>query len=119
MGFAAAMQSYSFDQAQNTIYRELVGGTKVLNFLTVALAALQLSRLQTLMITIILLMRQGRTGKYVPGHKPRQHCDLSAPQTDIGALSYSDSDGIQMLNIPFVQRLLKRQRRIQLGDNII
>ena len=28
MGYAGAVQSYSFDQAKNTIYRELVGGTK-------------------------------------------------------------------------------------------
>ena len=104
MGFAAAMQSYSFDQAQNTIYRELVGGTK--EVLTPdrrpsGTAVIEAPDPDDHDYFADATGTGTGTNTFQQGQTAGNKLTWSAPQTDIGAPTYSDSDGIQMLNIPF------------------
>lgn len=104
MGFAAAMQSYSFDQAQNTIYRELVGGTK--EVLTPdrrpsGTAVIEAPDLDDHDYFADGTGTSTGSNTFQQGQSAGNILTWSAPQTDISTPSYSDSDGIQMLNIPF------------------
>lgn len=104
MGFAAAMQSYSFDQAQNTIYRELVGGTK--EVLTPdrrpsGTAVIEAPDLDDHDYFADATGTSTGSNTFQQGQTAGNIVTWSAPQTDIAGASYSDSDGIQMLNLPF------------------
>jgi hypothetical protein len=104
MGFAAAMQSYSFDQAQNTIYKELVGGTK--EVLTPdrrpsGTAVIEAPDLDDHDYFADGTGTSTGSNTFQQGQSAGNILTWSAPQTDISTPSYSDSDGIQMLNIPF------------------
>lgn len=104
MGFAAAMQSYSFDQAQNTIYRELVGGEKevlVPDRRPSGTAVIEAPDLDDHDYFADATGTSTGTNTFQQGQSAGEILTWSAPQTDIGAPTYSDSDGIQMLNIPF------------------
>jgi hypothetical protein len=101
----AAIQSWSFDMNNATTYRELVGGTKEVlitertpsGSVVVEAPALSAHNFFT-----------DATGSST-GTNTWQHSGgagniitVSCPQSDLGAPSYSDSDGIVMLNLPFM-----------------
>ena len=94
--YAGSLQSFSFDQSNTTVYRELVGGAK---------EVLITDRRPngTIVLEAELLATHNfftdATGTST-GTNTFQH-GQSAPQTDLGSPTYSDSDGIQMLNLPY------------------
>jgi hypothetical protein len=105
IGFAAALQSYSFDQNAVTTYRELVGGTKEIIITdrrptgTAVIEAVDLDDSHNY-FTDATGSSTG-TNTFQHGQTAGNIITFSAPQTDIGAPTYSESDGIVMLNLPF------------------
>jgi len=105
LSYAGCLQSVSFDVGNTLVYRELVGCTKevlltdrastgsvVLEAVTMATknyftAALTDSTLGN------LLFQHGQTAGNI--------VDFASTRVDIGDVSYSDQDGIHMLNIPY------------------
>ena len=107
-GFAGALQSWEMDMANEVIYRELVGGTKEV-LITDRKPAGSLS------IEAVLVSGSGGhnfftdatggstgTNKWIHGTTAGNKVEISCPTSDIGQPSYADSDGIQMLELPFV-----------------
>jgi hypothetical protein len=102
--YAGAVQSFSFDQANNITYRELVGGSKEVLITdrrpggSIVLEA----------VTIATKDYFGAITGTATGNNTFQHGQtagnkftFSAPQTDLSSVSYSDSDGVQMLNFDY------------------
>ena len=105
LSYAGCLQSVTFDVGNTLVYRELVGctkevlltdrastGTVVLEAVTMATknyftAALTDSSLGN------LLFQHGQTAGNI--------IDFASTRIDIGDVSYSDQDGIHMLNIPY------------------
>ncbi len=105
LSYAGCLQSVSFDVGNSLVYRELVGCTKqvlltdrastgsvVLEAVTMATknyftAALSDGTLGN------LLFQHGQTAGNI--------IDFASTRVDIGDVSYSDQDGIHMLNIPY------------------
>jgi hypothetical protein len=105
LSYAGCLQSVTFDVGNSLVYRELVGctkevlltdrastGTVVLEAVTMATknyftAALTDSSLGN------LLFQHGQTAGNI--------IDFASTRIDIGDVSYSDQDGIHMLNIPY------------------
>jgi len=105
LSYAGCLQSVSFDVGNSLVYRELVGCTKEVlltdrastgsvvmeavtmatkNYFTAALADGSLGN---------LLFQHGQTAGNI--------IDFASTRVDIGDVSYSDQDGIHMLNIPY------------------
>ena len=104
-GFSAALQSWNLDFNNEVIYRELVGGTKEVLITdrrpsgtavieSVALSAHNFFKDYTGTSTGTNTWQHGT----VAGNK----VTVSCPQTDLGQPTYSESDGITMLNLPFM-----------------
>jgi hypothetical protein len=105
LSYAGCLQSVTFDVGNTLVYRELIGctkevlmtdrssnGTVVLEAVTIATkdyftAALTDSTLGN------LTFQHGTTAGNI--------VDFASTQIDIGDVSYSDQDGIAMLNIPY------------------
>lgn len=105
LSYAGCLQSVSFDVGNTLVYRELVGCTKEVlltdrastgsvvleapsmatkNYFTAALSDGTLGN---------LLFQHGQTAGNI--------IDFASTRVDIGDVSYSDQDGIHMLNIPY------------------
>jgi len=105
LSYAGCLQSVSFDVGNTLVYRELVGCTKEVlltdrastgsvtleavtmatkNYFTAALSDGSLGN---------LLFQHGQTAGNI--------IDFASTRVDIGDVSYSDQDGIHMLNIPY------------------
>ena len=105
LSYAGCLQSVSFDVGNSLVYRELVGCTKQVlltdrastgsvtleavtmatkNYFTAALSDGTLGN---------LLFQHGQTAGNI--------IDFASTRVDIGDVSYSDQDGIHMLNIPY------------------
>ena len=105
LSYAGCLQSVSFDVGNSLVYRELVGCTKEVlltdrastgsvtleavtmatkNYFTAALSDGTLGN---------LLFQHGQTAGNI--------VDFASTRVDIGDVSYSDQDGIHMLNIPY------------------
>jgi hypothetical protein len=105
LSYAGCLQSVSFDVGNTLVYRELVGCTKQVlltdrastgsvtleavtmatkNYFTAALSDGTLGN---------LLFQHGQTAGNI--------IDFASTRVDIGDVSYSDQDGIHMLNIPY------------------
>ena len=103
-GYAGAVQSFSFDLNAATTYRELVGSQKEVLYTDRRPSG-----------TIVLEAELMATHNYfsditgtATGNNTFQHgqtagniVTFSAPQTDLNEITYSESDGIQMLNIGY------------------
>jgi len=103
--FSGALQSFSFDMACDTVYRELVGGTKEVLITNrapngsatveaVALSSHNFFTDATGTSTGNLTFQHGQTAGNI--------VTFTSAQTDLGSPTYSDSDGIQMLTLPYV-----------------
>jgi len=103
-GFAAALQSWSLDFNNEVIYRELVGGTKEVLITdrrpsgTAVIEAVALSAHN--FFTDYTGTSTG-TNTWLHGTSAGNKVTVSCPQTDLGQPTYEDSDGIQMLSIPY------------------
>jgi len=104
-GFSGVMQSYSFNVANDVIYRELVGGSKEILITNRApsgnvvieaptIAGKDFFTVATGTSTGSITWQHGSTGGNI--------VTMTTAQSDLGNLTYSDSDGIQMLNMPFI-----------------
>ena len=104
-GYAGALQSWSFDMNNETVVRQLVGGTqevmitdrKPSGSATVEAVALSAHNFFT-----DATGSSTGTNTFLHGDTAGNKITVSVPQTDLGQPTYEDSDGVQMLNLPFV-----------------
>lgn len=103
--YAGALQSLSFDVANEVIYRELVGGSKSINIVNRAPSGECVVEATTIAThdffadatgssTGNLTFQHGSTGGNI--------VTFTAGQIDLGGPSYTDADGIQMLTLPYI-----------------
>ena len=104
-GYAGALQSWSFDMNNDTVVRQLVGGTqevmitdrKPSGSATVEAVALSAHNFFT-----DATGSSTGTNTFLHGTTAGNKVTVSCPQTDLGQPTYEDSDGVQMLSLPFV-----------------
>ena len=103
--YAGCLQSVSFDMANETVYRELVGCTKevlITNRAPSGTVMLEAPALATKDYFNIAQTETTGNLTFLHGTAAGNRVTLTAAQCDISNPSYSDQDGIQMLNIPYV-----------------
>jgi hypothetical protein len=103
--YAGCLQSVSFDMANETVYRELVGCTKevlITNRAPSGTVMLEAPALATKDYFNIAQTETTGNLTFLHGTTAGNRVTLTAGQCDISNPSYSDQDGIQMLNIPYV-----------------
>jgi len=103
--YAGCLQSFSFDIANEIVYRELVGCSKEILLTNRAPNG-------TVMIEAPLLASKDYFAAAIAtatGNLTFQHgqtagniLTFTAAQADLGGPTYADQDGIQMLNIPYI-----------------
>ena len=102
--YSGILQSLNLDMANENIYRELIGGTKEVLIThrkpagevvveAVSLATHDFFTDATSTSTGGLSFTHGTTAGNI--------VTFSSPQTDLGAPTYSDQDGIQMITLPY------------------
>lgn len=103
--YSGCLQSLNFDLANETVYRELVGCTKEVLITnrgpngTVVIEAPSIATKDFFTIangssTGSISFQHGATGGNI--------VTFTTAQSDIGSPTYSDQDGIQMLNLPYL-----------------
>lgn len=105
LGYAASLESFSFDIANEVIFRELVGSTKSVNITNRAPAGECVIEAPTLaQKNYFDIANTDATGSisFQHGQVAGNIITFTASTCDIGNPSYSDSDGIMMLNLPYV-----------------
>ena len=104
-GYSGALQSWSFDMNNEIVVRQLVGGTqevmitdrKPSGSATVEAVALSAHNFFT-----DATGSSTGTNTFLHGTTAGNKVTISCPQTDLGQPTYEDSDGVQMLSLPFV-----------------
>ena len=106
-GYAGALQNWSFEMGNEVIYRELVGGTKSIDIVDRKPAG-------SMTIEAVAMGGSGHnffadavgtstgTNKWIHGTTSGNKIEVSCPTSDIGAPSYTSSDNVEMLELPFV-----------------
>lgn len=103
--YAGCLQSVSFDIANSIVYRELVGCTKEVLITDRRPAGTVMIEAPALATKDYFALAQTETTgnlTFLHGTTAGNRVTLTAPQCDIANPSYSDQDGIQMLNIPYI-----------------
>lgn len=103
--YSGCMQSYSFSMANEVIYRELVGCTKEILITDRAPNGTVVIEAPTITAKDFFAIATGSsTGSidFQHGQTGGNIVTVTTAQSDLGNLTYSDMDGIQMLNIPFI-----------------
>lgn len=105
LSYAGCLQSVSFDVGNSLVYRELVGCTKEV-LLTNRAATGSLTLEAVTMATrnyFTAALTDGTLGNllFQHGQTAGNIIDFVSTRVDIGDVSYSDQDGIHMLNIPY------------------
>jgi hypothetical protein len=103
--FSGAMQSMTFDLNNDLAYRELVGGTKEVQFTerkpsgSISIEAPVLSTKDFFAIS-----QAGTLGNltYQHGQTAGNRVTLTLPKTDIQAPTYADDNGVTMLNMDYL-----------------
>ena len=101
---SGALQSWSLDMNNEVIYRELVGGTKTVELLDRAPSGSLSIEAPTLATKNFFTAATGSaTGNnlFLHGTAAGNKVQVSCPQSDIGAVTYADNDGVVMLEIPY------------------
>ena len=104
-GFAAALQSWNLDFNNEVIYRELVGGTKevlITDRRPSGTAVIESPALSAHNFFTDYTGTSTGTNTWLHGTTAGNKVTVSCPQTDLGQPTYSESDGITMLNLPFM-----------------
>tara|TARA_R100000458_G_C8260105_1_gene235681 strand:- start:222 stop:1157 length:936 start_codon:yes stop_codon:yes gene_type:complete len=104
-GFAANCQSWNLDVNNEIIYRELVGGTKEVLITDRKPSGTAVIEAEALSAHNYFTDATGTsTGTNTWAHSggAGNIVTMSCPQTDLGQPTYSESDGIMMLNLPFM-----------------
>jgi hypothetical protein len=105
LNYTACLQSLSFNVANETVYRELVGCTKEVLITNRAPAGDCMIEAPTIaQKDFFTIANNDTTGTLtlLHGSTAGNRVTLLAPKVDITNPSYADQDGIQMLNIPYV-----------------
>ena len=106
LSYAGALQSFSFDLGNSTVYRELVGGSKEVLITdraasgSVSIEAVTMATKDYFASAVdddAALGNLTFTHGTVAGNKVQ----FTSSKVDIGDVAYGDSDGIAMLEIPF------------------
>lgn len=103
--YSGCLQSFSLDLANEMVYRELVGCTKEVLITNRAPNGTAVIEATTIATKDFFTIANGTsTGNltFQHGQTAGNIVTFSSPQTDIGSPTYSDQDGIQMLNLPYV-----------------
>lgn len=105
LDYSACLMSCSFDIANEVIYRELVGCTKSITITNRAPAGECMIEAPTIaQKDFFTIANNDTTGRInlLHGTNAGNRVGLLASVVDIGNPAYSDSDGIQMLSLPYV-----------------
>ena len=103
--YAGCLQSVSFDMANETVYRELVGCTKEVLITNRAPSGTVMIEAPALATKDFFALSQTETTgalTFLHGTTAGNRVTFTASQCDVGNPSYADQDGVQMLNIPYV-----------------
>jgi len=103
--YAGCLQSVTFDIANSTVYRELVGCTKEVLITDRKPAGTVMIEAPTLATKDYFNIAQTKTTgnlTFLHGTTAGNRVTFTASQCDIANPSYGDQDGIQMLNIPYI-----------------
>jgi len=103
--YSGAVQSLSFELANEVIYRELVGGTKSIDVVNRAPSGECVIEATTIATKDFFTAATGSsTGNltFQHGSTAGNIVTFTAGQIDLGGPSYSDQDGIQMLTLPYI-----------------
>lgn len=103
--YSGAVQSLSFELANEVIYRELVGGTKSIDVVNRAPSGECVIEATTISTKDFFTAATGSsTGNltFQHGSTAGNIVTFTAGQIDLGGPSYSDQDGIQMLTLPYI-----------------
>jgi hypothetical protein len=103
--YAGCLQSVTFDVANSTVYRELVGCTKEVLITDRKPAGTVMIEAPTLATKDYFNIAQTETTgnlTFLHGTTAGNRVTFTAAQCDISNPSYGDQDGVQMLNIPYL-----------------
>lgn len=103
--YSGCLQSLNFDLANETVYRELVGCTKEVLITNRAPNGTCVIEAPTITAKDFFTIANGSsTGSisFQHGSTAGNIVTFTAAQSDIGSPTYSDQDGIQMLNLPYL-----------------
>lgn len=103
--YAGCLMSYNFSMANDVIYRELVGCTKEILITNRAPSGTVVIEAPTITAKDFFTIATGTsTGSitFQHGQTAGNRVTMTTAQSDLGNLTYSDQDGIQMLNLPFI-----------------
>ena len=104
LGYSGCLMSLEFDMANEIIYRELVGCDKSVIITNRAVEGTCMIEAPTIaQKDFFTIANDDTTGilTMLHGTTAGNRVTLLAPKVDIGNPSYEDSDGIQMLSLPF------------------
>lgn len=104
LGYSGCLMSLEFDMANETVYRELVGCDKSVIITNRAVEGTCMIEAPTIaQKDFFTIANDDTTGilTMLHGTTAGNRVTLLAPKVDIGNPSYEDSDGIQMLSLPF------------------
>jgi len=105
LSYAGCLQSVSFDVGNSLVYRELVGCTKEVLLTDRASTGSVVLEAVTMATKnyFTAALSDGTLGNLIfqHGQTAGNIVDFASTQVDIGDVSYSDQDGIHMLNIPY------------------
>ena len=103
--YAGCLQSFSMDLANEMVYRELIGCTKEVLITNRGPNGTVVIEAPTITAKDYFSAAAGPdTGNltFQHGQTAGNIVTFSSPQTDLGSPTYSDQDGVQMLNLPFI-----------------
>lgn len=103
--YSGCLQSLNFDLANETVYRELVGCTKEVLITNRAPNGTCVIEAPTITAKDFFTIANGSsTGSisFQHGATAGNIVTFTTAQSDIGSPTYSDQDGIQMLNLPYL-----------------
>ena len=103
--YAGCLQSFSLELANEIVYRELVGCTKEIMITNRAPSGTVVIEAPTITAKDFFAIATGTsTGSitFQHGQTAGNRVTMTTAQSDLGNLTYSDQDGIQMLNLPFI-----------------
>ncbi len=104
-GFSGVLQSWTFEMNNTVGYRELVGGTKEVIITDRSPGGTAVVEAPALSAHNFFTDATGTaTGSntFLHGTTAGNKITISCPQSDLSAPTYSDSDGIVMLNLPYM-----------------
>lgn len=103
-GYSGILQSFNLDIANENIYRELIGGSKEVLITDRKPAGEVVVEAVSLSTHDFFTDATGTsTGglSFTHGSTAGNIVAFSSPQTDLGAPTYTDQDGIQMISLPY------------------